>query len=888
MPSSPQSNSASRAAPTGKLSPMLAQYQRIKAEHPDVLLMFRMGDFYEMFGEDAKVASELLEITLTSRPAGGAERTPLCGVPYHALDRYLAKLIALGLRVAVCEQIEDPKLAKGIVKRAVTRVVTPGTLLEDGMLEARVNNYLAVAHCAVPHAKEGAAATATEGGEPRFGLAVADISTGEFGVTQLTGLSCLAEEVGRLTPAELLLSGDAFDTEAVKPHVRGRVDRLEEDPFPARDSAAQLCDHFGTTSLRGFGCEGLPLAIEAAAGLLRYLRAHQEAAARHLRTLSTWSTEDHMALDANTRRHLELVQATGAGPTARSLLQVLDRSVTAMGGRALRRWVLLPLLNLEEIHRRQEAVEEFVSGALLRGDVRDGLRRVSDVERLTTRASTGVCSPRDLGQLRASLRVVPDVVETLAEARSAPLVWLREGLDPLPELAETLERALVDEPPLNLRDGGVIREGFSAELDELRDAAAGGKAGIARLEAEERERTGIPNLKVGFNSVFGYYIEVSKSNVSRVPADYHRKQTTANGERYLTPKLKEFEAAVLGAEERAGQLEATLFEALRSEVAGYSPRLLALAGGLANLDALAALAEAASANGYTRPLVDEGGVMEITGGRHPVVEQAALEPFVPNDLLLGPDDQRLLVITGPNMAGKSTFLRQTALITLMAQIGSFVPATSARIGRVDRIFTRVGAHDDLAGGQSTFMVEMNEAANILNNATDQSLVILDEIGRGTSTFDGLSIAWAIVEFLAQLGAKTLFATHYHQLNDLERQLPGVKNFRVLVKEQGHRIVWLRKIAPGGTDKSYGIQVARLAGLPESVVDRAREVLADLEATGRARRPGKVSERTEQVQLTFFEAETHPVVDALKALDVETLTPLEALTTLAALQRLVKG
>jgi DNA mismatch repair protein MutS len=595
-----------------------------------------------------------------------------------------------------------------------------------------------------------------------------------------------------------------------------------------------------------------------------------------------------MALDASTRRHLELIQATGQGPTSRSLLQVLDRTVTAMGGRTLRRWVQLPLLSLEEIHERQEGIAELVSGGLLRGELRDHLRKVSDMERLTSRAATGTCNPRDLVQLRASLLAVPDLIDALAVATSTPLVWLRESLDPLPEVSSLLHRALVDEPPINLRDGGAIRPGFNAELDELRDTAAGGKEGIARLEAAERERTGIQNLKVGYNSVFGYYIEVSKSNLSKTPSDYHRKQTTANGERFLTPKLKEFEAAVLGAEERAVQLEAALFDQVRSAVAAESTRLLALAGVLARLDALAALAETASANGYVRPTVDKSGEIEIVGGRHPVVEAAGLEPFVPNDLTLGTEDQKLLVITGPNMAGKSTFLRQTALIALMAQIGSFVPAEAARIGLVDRIFTRVGAHDDLAGGQSTFMVEMNESANILNNATADSLIILDEIGRGTSTFDGLSIAWAIVEYLARLGAKTLFATHYHQLNDLEKQLAGVRNYRVLVKEQGHQIVWLRKISPGGTDKSYGIQVARLAGMPDTVIERAQEVLRDLEATGKAQKPGRVSEKTQKVQLTFFEADVHPVVDALKDLDVETLTPIEALTKLAELQKLVKG
>jgi DNA mismatch repair protein MutS len=857
-----------------KLTPMLSQYREIKKQYPDVLLLFRLGDFYELFGEDAEVGARVLELTLTSRPVGKNTRLPMCGIPYHAAERYIARLIQAGMRVAICDQMEDPKLARGIVRREVTRVVTPGTVLEDGMLDARSNNYLTVVYPI-----RGA-----------YGIASADVSTGEFAVTQVDGEAAgrrALDEIARLSPAECLIPPEC-DIQPQAAEILGRrLAPLTPDPLAYGTAAERLAKHLGTTSLRGFGCQDLPAAIEAAAALIDYLKAHQASAAEHLKSLSTYSLDHNMVLDAQTRRNLELTEGLG-GPSSRGLLQVLDRTVTPMGARLLRRWLLLPLLDVAEISRRQEAVADLVDKPLVRADVRAHLKRVSDIERLTSRAVAGTCTPRDLAALRDSLEAIPHL-----NAAAQALAWRRAdgSAGPLDEAAEVrnlLSDALQEDPPANLRDGGVIRAGYDAELERLRSASREGKTWIAALEQSERERTGIKSLKVGFNAVFGYYIEVSKSNLGLVPDTYIRKQTTTAGERFVTPELKEHEAMVLGAEERIVQLEAAIFTRVREQVAEHSARLLAVARNLAELDLLCSLAEVAQSHGYVRPVINTGQAITIRGGRHPVVETASEEPFVPNDTEIGTPVQRVIILTGPNMAGKSTYLRQVALIVLMAQIGSFVPADEATIGIVDRIFTRIGAQDDLAGGRSTFMVEMNESANILNNATSRSLVVLDEVGRGTSTFDGLSIAWAMTEYLARLGPKTLFATHYHQLNDLEKRLPGVRNFRVLVKEAGHQIVWLRKVVPGGTDKSYGIQVARLAGMPEAVISRARQVLQDLEENGRGVKPGKVSEATKRLQLTFLEPDRHPVVEEIRNLDLQTITPLEALQKLAELQKQLKG
>jgi DNA mismatch repair protein MutS len=870
-----------------KESKLEKQYAQIKREYPDVILLFRLGDFYEMFGEDAVIAARELELTLTGRKfQSEGERKPMCGVPHHAVERYVARLIAKGYRVAVCDQMEDARYAKDVVRRQVTRVVTPGTVLEDSMLEAKRANYLV-------------AVVPADGDEPNgFGLAVCDVSTGEFLVTEISGEQArqrTAEEIARLAPAELLLAepvagrwGPALTQGQPIP-----VTPLSVESFPRHGPRDLLLRHFKTASLRGFGCEEMPLAIAAAASVLRYLTFSQLATLEHVRGLSTYSVSDFMGLDATARRNLELTTSLGEGGRSRSLLSAIDTTCTPMGGRLLRKWLERPLLDVGQINRRLDAVEELAGSALLRGEIRDPLDQIADLERLIARCATATANARDLIGLKSSLAQIAPLREAMLPARSAAMLDLRERLDGLDDLVACIAAAIVDEPPLVLKEGGLIRPGYSEPLDTLRSTSSVGKDWIASLETSERERTGIKSLKVGYNSVFGYYIEVTKPNLPYVPDDYIRKQTTANGERYITPDLKEREAMILGAEERIFALEFRLFAELRESIGKEAARVLDVAAALAELDVLAAFAETAVRSGYARPVVEDSALIEIRNGRHPTVEKLSGEPFVPNDVVLDNSEQRLLVITGPNMSGKSTFLRQVALIVLLAQCGAMVPADAARIGIVDRIFTRVGAHDDLASGQSTFMVEMNETASILNNATDRSLIILDEIGRGTSTYDGLSIAWAVCEYLQRLGGKTLFATHYHHLNDLAERLPGIKNFRAAVKEDGHDVIWLRKIVPGGTDRSYGIQVARLAGLPDEVIRRAKEVLQDLESGASAREgagasvpPGdaRVLTTTRRLQLSLFEAEEHPALAALRKLDVTTMTPVEALTRLYELQR----
>ncbi len=876
--------------PTDQLTPLFKQYWEIKRQYADVILMFRLGDFYEMFGEDAEIAAKALEITLTSRDYVQGERIPMCGVPYHAHERYVARLVAAGHRVAICEQTENPKFAKGLVKRAVQRVITPGTVLEDSMLEAKANNYLVSVVAPV-----GAGVPDGEQRPNTYGVAVCDVSTGEFAVTEITGTDAsrrVLDELERLQPRELLVP-EALLAATGEWLQEGRswlVTPLKPETFPRKTARQALLDHFGVHSLRGFGCEEVDWGIEAARSVLAYLGQRQIEAAKHIQSLTTYSVSEFMSLDPTARRNLELTQALWEGGRSRTLMGVLDCTSTPMGGRMLRRWLEQPLLDPVRINERLDAVQELSESALLRGDLRERLGEVSDLERLASRSATGAANPRDLSQLRASLQRIPDLKELVHSTAAVLLSELGERLEPLDELAARLETALVDEPPINVKDGGLIRDGYCAPLDELRQGSLDGKNWIANLEVTERERTGIKSLKVGYNSVFGYYIEVTKPNVHLVPSDYHRKQTTANGERYITPELKETEAIVLGAEEKIIAMEERLFKELRDAVGRDAARILSVAGAIAELDVLTAYAECAVRNDYVRPHVDAGPVIRIFNGRHPVVERLGADAFVPNDAHLDAADNRLLIITGPNMAGKSTYLRQVALTVLMAQAGSFVPADGAQIGVVDRIFTRVGAHDDLASGQSTFMVEMNETANILNNVTERSLVILDEIGRGTSTYDGLSIAWAVAEYLQQVGAKTLFATHYHHLNDMADRLPGVKNYRAAVKEDGHHVVWLRKIIPGGTDRSYGVQVARLAGLPEGVIQRAREVLADLEAGsngvngGLPTRETKVSESRRTLQLELFDTAPNPVVEELKRLDLTTMTPIEALTVLYQLQK----
>ena len=874
-PNAPFDNNS---VPIEKLTPMLRQYVSLKNERPDVVLLMRVGDFYEAYGQDAETIAGELHITLTGREITGMERRfPMAGVPHHALDRYLARLVRLGYKVAICDQVEDPKHAKGLVKRRVTRVVTPGTLVEDALLDAKSNNYLVAAVL----------------GTPAIGVGVVDVSTGEFLITEMdtaVGLSKVVEEVTRLCPAECLIPGGMDDlAEAIQTACPATITRLASESLP-RSARTALLEHFNVPTLRGFGCDEFSTGLDAAAALLCYLRDTHQGAIAHIRTLATYSVGDCMILDAPARRNLELTQGLADGAKNKSLLSVLDATQTALGARLLKKWLDAPLLSVEKIEKRLNAVQAFYDEPLVRGDVRDVLRGVADLERLMARISTTAANARDLSALLLSLQKLPHVASLAFPIEDETVRSWCAAIHDVPQVSDVLFRALADEPPLSLRDGGLIKDGYDADLDELREISRGGKTWIAALEADEREKTNIKSLKVGFNAVFGYYIEVSRPNLSLVPADYIRKQTTAQGERFITPALKEMEAKVLGAEEKITAREYDLFCALRDTVATYAREVLAVAYAVAQLDAASALAEVAVRDRYVRPIVDGGAVLEIKNGRHPVVEKLVESVFIPNDTLLDNGPNQLHVITGPNASGKSTVLRQVALITLLAQVGSFVPADYARIGIVDRIFTRVGAHDDLASGQSTFMVEMTETAAILNNATDRSLVILDEIGRGTSTWDGVSIAWAVAEYLTQLGCKTLFATHYHLLNELEKTHPTVRNFRIAVKETGERIVWLRKIVAGGTDKSYGVQVARMAGLPPGVIVRAQEILRDLEKQNKTKREGLASGNTQiplpapRMQMTLFEAETHPVLEELRHLDLSTMSPIEALNALYRLQK----
>jgi DNA mismatch repair protein MutS len=863
-------------------TPMLQQYFRLKAEYPDVLLAMQVGDFYEFYGEDAEIAARELEIVLTGREDGSNGRIPMAGVPIHAYERYLAKLVQKGYRVAICDQIEDPKLAKGLVKRRVTRVLTPGTVVEDSMLDARANNYLVAAVL----------------GDPIHGLGVVDVSTGEFLTTEIAGegrQQKLLDELFRLQPAEVLVPEDQEELiQTLREQLSATITPVPLQEWVGREAREILLRHFGVESLRGFGCEEFTRGLDAAALALRYLQQNQMTALEHIRTLATYSVERFMYLDATARRHLELTQNLMDGTRRYTLLASIDSTCTPMGARLLKRWLDEPLLEPDAIAARLDAVDALAQQSIRRDALRQMLRPLADLERLAARASTGTANARDLVALRQSLQRLPALhAEADALLRELPqpptlLATLAPRLAPLNDLCALLERALVDDPPADLKSGGVIRDGYDPELDRLRQVRTDGKQWIAQLEAKERQRTGIPSLKVGYNAVFGYYLEVSKPHLSKVPADYIRKQTLANAERFITPELKEQEAILLGAEERINALEFELFTRVRGEVARHTPHLQSLAKAIAELDVLCAFAENAVRYRYVRPVVDTEDRIHIVGGRHPVVERFSEKPFVPNDCRLDPT-QRLIILTGPNMSGKSTYIRQNALITLMAHIGSFVPAERAEIGLVDRIFTRVGARDELATGQSTFMVEMTETANILNNATPRSLVILDEIGRGTSTYDGLAIAWAVAEYLHAIGCKTLFATHYHYLNELANRLEGVANYRVAVKEQGDRIVWLHKVLPGGTDRSYGVHVARMAGVPPEVVQRAEQILREFERRGvqGAVQPptsDAPTVRTKKLQLTLFEAEMHPVLEALRALDITTLSPVEALLKLDELKR----
>jgi DNA mismatch repair protein MutS len=847
-------------------SPAHRQYLAVKARYPDALILFRMGDFYEMFDEDARIGAQALGITLTSREFAKGDRVPMAGIPHHALQGYLKRFVQHGLKVAICEQLTEP--GKGLVERDVVRVVTPGTLVEPALLDDRANNYLA----AVNPLKE------------TYGLAYVDVTTGEFAVTEFSGPQASAQlevELLRLAPAECLVPRDDLPLQLV-----GNVSLHDDYRFDSDTAREALCRQLRVRSLEGFGCEQMPAAIGAAGAIVSYLERTNRSLLGLLTRLRTYGVSAHMTLDRYTRRNLELTESARSGGSRGSLLWVLDRTQTAMGGRLLRRMVGQPLLDLAALECRLDAVEELVELPILRAQIRQALSKVADIERLTGRVAAGLASASDLLALRESLLVLGEIEPLLDESRSEELRRIRDEVDPCGDIAELIERAV--------GEGGdrIIKPGFSAELDGMVEAIRSSREWIAGLEPAERGRTGIKSLKVGYNKVFGYYIEISNANVSLAPPEYIRKQTLVNAERFITPELKEAEARILQAEERISALERSLFAELLVTIASHADRLFTSAAGLAALDVYRALADVASHHGYVRPELSDGDGLEISGGRHPVVEVTLEnEGFIPNDCALDCAERQVLLITGPNMGGKSTYLRQVALIALMAQIGSFVPADAAHVGIVDRIFTRVGAQDDIASGQSTFMVEMVETANILNHATPRSLLVLDEVGRGTSTYDGLAIARAVVEHIHdRIGARTLFATHYHELTALADRLARIHNVNVAVTEDGGDVIFLHRVVPGGADRSYGIHVGRLAGLPPDVTQRAEETLSDLEE--RARQNGHKRSRVRVEQMALFggpaDGVASQVLDELLALDVTAMTPIEALTRLHELQQKGRG
>jgi DNA mismatch repair protein MutS len=867
----------------------MRQYLDAKQQHRDAILMFRMGDFYEIFYEDALVAARVLELTLTSRSKdanGGG--IPMCGVPFHAVDGYIARLVKRGFRVAICDQVEDPRKAKGVVKREVVRVVSPGTLTDVNYLDAREPAFLMAV-----------TPVAARGQLDVVGVALLDLSTGEFSAAEYAGadgMQALGDELAVLKPREILVPGSDNGSGSTIPLIAASglpTTAIDAWTFEVESARRTLLDQMRAGGLEGFGLDGHPAAIAAAGALVHHLRSTQKVDLAHVRSIAYRQRADALLIDPTTLKHLEILEGSEGGRDG-SLLEELDRTVTSVGSRLLRSWLLRPLVALEPIRDRLDAVEELAFQTTARGKFRDAIKAVQDLERLVARAALGTAGPRDLVGLKHSLGVVPRVRTVLSELHAPLVCSLLAALDDLPDIRGAIESTLIDEPPALARDGGFARDGVDPELDELRAISRSGKQVIAEMEDRERARTGIGSLKVRYNRVFGYYIEISKSNLHAVPPDYHRKQTVAGGERYITPALKEYEEKVLGADERILERELDIFERLRTAVGAEAPRIQATARALASLDVLAALAEDAAVNNYIKPQVHDGDELAVIEARHPVVERrsASGDAFVPNDITLNSGTCQLIILTGPNMGGKSTYLRQTALLCLMAQAGSFVPARSAKVPLVDRIYARVGASDNIARGHSTFMVEMQETANILHTATSKSLVVLDEIGRGTATFDGLSIAWAVAEFLAtnaKVRPKTLFATHYHELTDLADATPGVVNFHVSAREWKDDIIFLRKIVPGRSDRSYGIQVARLAGLPRTVIDRAREILTALERDELTRggRPSVSGTRSDpQRQLGLFQ--TPAADDALRlklaAIDVDHMTPMEALAFVAELKK----
>ena len=857
-----------------QVSPMMRHYISTKEEYPDSILFYRLGDFYEMFFDDALTVSRELELTLTGKDCGLEERAPMCGVPYHAAALYISRLISKGYKVAICEQTEDPKTAKGMVKRDVIRVVTPGTLVDEEFLDDKTNNYLAVIYMAGNTA----------------GISVSDVSTGEIYTTEVIGKDEVLNELARYSPKEIIVNAEAAKNISADIEMRLHISTDERgDEFFGGDTAKKTLEQFGKNSLDELQLSDKPYAVNAVSAMLNYLEYAQKASIAYINSLNVYTAAQYMELDAATRRNLEITETMRDKTKKGSLLWVLDRTNTAMGARLLKQWVEKPLINPIEINKRLYSVRELTDNMMLRDELCEVLSGTYDISRIISRLSLSSATPRDMVSLRETLIKLPSLEYTLKSTKSPLLSGMSKNFDLLEDVCDLLKRAIKDNPPVSLKDGDVIREGFNEEIDSLRKARDNGKEWLMEVEKKEREKTGIPKLKIGYNKVFGYYIEVTNSFKEQVPEEYIRKQTLANCERYITQELKELENTILGAAEKIVNIEAYVFEQVRSTIAGEIERLKHTANIIAVSDVLCSLAETAFKNHFAMPEISDSGVIEIKDGRHPVVEKMSKNSmFVPNDTLLDCNDNRMMIITGPNMAGKSTYMRQVAVITLMAQIGSFVPAKSARIGVVDRIFTRVGASDDIASGQSTFMLEMNEVSSILKNATKNSLIILDEIGRGTSTFDGLSIAWSVAEYIRnkrKIGAKTLFATHYHELTELEEKLDGVKNYRVAVKKHGDEITFLRKIVRGGTDDSYGIEVAALAGLPSEVISRAKEILKKIEndeIDTAFKTDKKADEQTDQIG--FADTTALEITAYLKDIDVTTLTPIEAMNTLYTLVR----
>ena len=870
------------------MSPMMQEYCKTKEEYKDCILFYRLGDFYEMFFDDALLVSKELELTLTGKDCGLEERAPMCGIPFHAADTYINRLIERGHKVAICEQVEDPKKAKGLVKRAVIRVVTPGTTLDATSLDESKNNYLmSIVSIA-----------------DRFGCAIADITTGDCFLTEVPNSQKLVDEINKFSPAEIICNDSFFmsgvDTDDLKERLGICIFSLDAWYFDDDTCRKELREHFHVTNLEGIGISDYDSGIIAAGALFLYLKETQKTALSQMTTIRPYTAERYMLIDSSSRRNLELVETLREKQKRGSLLWVLDKTKTAMGARTLRSFVEQPLIDAEEINRRLEALEELNEKPMLRDEIREYLNSVYDLERLVSRISFKSANPRDMVAFASSLEMIPYIKQVLRDFQAPILKEIYEDMDSLEDITDLIKRAIVDEPPLAQKDGGIIREGFNEDVDKFRSARTDGKKWLTELEAKERERTGIKSLKIKYNRVFGYALEVTNTFKELVPENYIRKQTLANAERYITEELKNLENMILGAEDKLYALEYDLFSNVRDRVGQEVIRIQRTAKAIAGLDVFASLALVAERNHYVRPKVNESGIIDIKGGRHPVVEQMIdNDMFIANDTYLDNTKKRVSIITGPNMAGKSTYMRQTALIVLMAQIGSFVPADKAVVGIVDRIFTRVGASDDLASGQSTFMVEMTEVANILRNATAKSLLILDEIGRGTSTFDGLAIAWAVIEHISNIklcGAKTLFATHYHELTELEGKLSGVTNYCIAVKEKGDDIVFLRKIVKGGADKSYGIQVAKLAGVPDSVINRAKELVeelsdADITAAVKDLASPKKKPKVEMdmAQMSLFDTvQDNDIIEELKGIDIGNLTPMEALNTLYNLQNKIKN